>query len=903
MNNKRQKTRSVLQFGLVFMYIFCFVFALPSSAVSPSYLTIENDSGTVFSRGLVRIKLKDPPNGSYKLNQEGGTTSQVDSCIITTNRSNWLYLSSGLNANEEKTFRIEEQKKTDINFVPPSTDPGTEFHFVNFEKAYIVSCEHDNSIQILSNKEKILEEFSLNKGKSYVYRSSNPQNIILKSSKQCFVFESSLSDDPIKQKESGDSDTTTLYGNHLFFFSPSHLWVSTYKKDTKVKILDENQSTVKEFIIQPENGIFIDDLPPATYSLVSTSNVTAQFGFLDNENYSYVIGNSNEVNGFSFGDLLFYSPFDDVNIKLQFDETKKSFNLNTKGDTEVISIIENFSPSLPEYQYFTATSDKPFFVVTYSSGNNFGGEFIPGNHGSFYDSSFIAISSRISKEFSKDQKNLLEFYIQNTYTNISIETTNEEDSQDIELSQYSIYDYLSVNPLEKIIINSDETILCLQLHNYTSKGMFYFVPPVKNSITYAFSNTPSKNGGIFVNNSSNSISLKTFSNPLKWKFFLSNTRNKNSWPFTIFFGFILLLLLILLLVILLKNKEDEPPKLIHEKTVKPEIPINEKTSVVKLKHSEDQKPIKETSSNMEHQKEKVIHNVETLHEVVKPKNTETPSEYNKKKRKMRIDPSIRTEWMDSSDSSTHNEEIDEKNNIKAAPLEKKRKNKKFSIIVPTINKINIDEELPTLNANQESLLKEFRVHKEKHEATKIEKPETKIKKSETLKKEFFTPPEVSPIVKEKSRLIESLKTGSNNISKEDVNNNLIEEAFKNNSKASASNELFEKTIVVDPGSANRLYIEGLLTNFKDVLIAASGSKKLNNDVAKLVKQIKLNANDLAKASTMSDSFNTFEEAGKAFVVCKKKHQHFYVSSYKLPKRVGNITIVSIHEVLNKLNKK
>ncbi len=117
-----------------------------------------------------------------------------------------------------------------------------------------------------------------------------------------------------------------------------------------------------------------------------------------------------------------------------------------------------------------------------------------------------------------------------------------------------------------------------------------------------------------------------------------------------------------------------------------------------------------------------------------------------------------------------------------------------------------------------------------------------------------------------------------------------------------SNPLYQSLIVLDPGSANRLYIEGFLNKFKKAFIASSSSKKLAPEISSHLVPVKLNMNDKAKAITMKDSCNTFEEAGLAFIVCKKKHCKYYISSYQLPKKIMGIEILSVHEIVKSLEK-
>ncbi len=54
---------------------------------------------------------------------------------------------------------------------------------------------------------------------------------------------------------------------------------------------------------------------------------------------------------------------------------------------------------------------------------------------------------------------------------------------------------------------------------------------------------------------------------------------------------------------------------------------------------------------------------------------------------------------------------------------------------------------------------------------------------------------------------------------------------------------------------------------------------------------------------MSDVCDTFEEAGRAFALCKKKRIRFYIASYRLPKILQGITIYSVHDIVKRFQSK
>ncbi len=726
--NHKQTTVSI---GLFFVFLFGSVFSYLHLAYSAelNYLSLRNESGYNYTLGQCSIRLKDPPNGSYILKKEGDEQDTILSCILSTPKTNMILLSSSFKPNEEKIYRIKETKQGDFNSIPISTSPGTLYHFVNYDKAHIISCEPNNKIDVLNNESKVLESFTLEKGKDNVFHSPTPTNIVIKSEKPIYVFESSLSSDPLSQKESGDSDTTTLYGTHLFFYNPGHIWVSAYYPNTKVKILDQNQIPVHNFTINPENGLFLNDLEIGSYSLVSSSPITLQTGFLDNENYSYIFGEINNVNGFSFGDLLFYSPYKDVKINLEYNDLKKTVSLSEPGSSSIVSTIDSFSPSKPEYVYFSASSDLPFYVLSFSSGNNFGGEFSPGSHGSFYDVDFTMISSRVAKEFSKDQKNLLEIYANEPFTSINLNTDSTENNQTISLSKFSFYDYLSAEPLSKISVSSDTLISCLQLHNYTSKGLFYYVPPISTTISYSFHETPSSNGGLFTNNDKTPNSLSLLMDHSRWITFFQQILNPSLLPFTVFFGGFLLLFLFLLLWISFKKitiEKNNPVEKEGQSANKNNsfVPDSSDSAVLSVKKTNSI-----TTAPSVTQSQKTSQSTDSFKKQTNSlEDSATERKEHAEKKKIHIAPEHTPVWMKNSKETPVSEEDHDasestSNEKKSTTIESSHQGnnirKSLRIHTPSLDKSSDLTNLPTLNTDQDAIFSSIKNLKKKKKKDSI----------------------------------------------------------------------------------------------------------------------------------------------------------------------------------------
>jgi hypothetical protein len=916
MNN--QKFLSMIR--NVVLSIFTFFLVLPIVFVygaKPLYLTINNNSATSYSRAQIRIQLENPPNGSYHFIEEGAEskTSSIKSTLSTSPQENLLLLSTPLKSEETKVFQIREQKDSMSSILPISTEAGTFYHFVNYENAHIISCEDENEIEIFTDNKKLLETFVLQKGKTYTYSSMNPTNILIQSQKPIYVYENSLASDSLANKEAEDSDTTTLFGDHLFFYHPGHLWLSSYQKDTIVKILDENQLQIKNITIQPDQGVFIDDLQPGAYSILASSPITAQFGYLDNENFSYVFGNYSTVNGYCFGDLLFYSPFDNADIRLTYKDTKDTISLHKAGESKVVSLIQSYTPSLPEYIYFTASSNVPFYVLTFSSGKNFGGEFSPGFHGTYLDNDFTILSSRISKEFSKDQKGLIELYSQDPHTKIKISTNDPSNDQNVTLSQYAIYNYFSTVPLEKINITSDNSILCLQLHNYTNKGLFYYIPPIENSqISYSFQTSPSRDGALFANPSVGMFHYSMFFSVDRWKAFSRQIFNSTLRIFTIFFGGLILLFLILGLLLILKkplhvdtNVESFPtPKpsdnLLSQNTkdsfpTKDEEDFSSIKSVKKHLHTDDSISTPEPTISV-NSDESVAGETESS----KKSNLET-------KKRIRLDPAHKPKWFNNDTIENKDQKDDSSFSNSNSTSQKYRKGLRIS--EPTMENIDFQKEIPSLHLDEEKIYNE--IHQTNQNQQENVVPTHKIEKTPTpssVKSQMNHYDPVTSKTNLKKTLSDTCKeTEDSSIST--INKEMIQKIYqepvaeKHSKETMVSNfeNLFYTPVVFDPGAANRLFIEGFLHHFTKGFISSISSKKLNPSVVSQLKTIKLNSNDIAKATTMSDVCDTFEEAGRSFALCKKKRIRYYITSYQLPKMLQGITVYSVHDIVKRFQSK
>jgi hypothetical protein len=164
-------------------------------------------------------------------------------------------------------------------------------------------------------------------------------------------------------------------------------------------------------------------------------------------------------------------------------------------------------------------------------------------------------------------------------------------------------------------------------------------------------------------------------------------------------------------------------------------------------------------------------------------------------------------------------------------------------------------------------------------------------------------------IEETKELIDKIKIdNSNTILEKKISDSEVqkirerESFFEINLPIRKSNldEIKDKKIVLDPGSANRLFAEGLLSEFTQPYICKSSTKKLTEDVVKSLKTVDLNRMDLERARIISEKLSSIEEAGKAIILAKKINANLYVTSYRLPNKVYNLNIVRVVDLLKDL---
>ncbi len=752
-----------------------------------------------------------------------------------------LLVQLDMESNEEALLTLSfDAKPFPEHFLIPSTSPGTKHICVNYQRLLVISTQNNNEINFKNREGQILETFQLNKGQMHVFQSSSPQLLIIESQYPVFVYLSSLGDDQVRadmRYEAGDSDTTTLFGSELYFYVNRHLWVSSYE-ETRVSLYDASNFLVWEKNLQANEGIFVSDLSPGAYSINSTAPVTAQFGYLDDENYSFVLGKRDQINGFSFGHLLITSLHPDTTIDLTYFNPRrqqKEIRLENPGDHRWVPIIELFLPYEPEYAFFTLNFDKPVLVNTFSSGTNFGGSFVPGRRGLFVDDYFTYITPKLSREFSKEQKNMMEILGLHNETFISILNSMH---QEVELPQYTNFNFLTYESLSLTKIEGTRPFLLSQVHNYTQKGLFLWVPPLEDRTINATIGRPVQ----FLSNNNEGAGWSNWNiDSFRFSEFFANVTQPQYIFFTIFFASLLLLLLLLLLIFIIGKKTSS--NLVDEENEKPMEKIApEESELVQLMQTMEKKLNQSQSLDTE-----------------KPRLNENIPEEPAEPEKPTLGPS----------------------DIKEAP-EKPIFQEKPSEDATAY---------PRLNVSYEDWIARFKEKKQEQAQRDQDLSNTSSHEPEPIDKKD-TPP--SPIEKKSSEKEIDLPFLDVDHTKSIGDEEII------NSNMSKLSSFFDKKLVLDPGSANRLYHEGLLGNFNQAHMTKSSAKRLQPNVAKLLLQVELNAQDLSKAELFKERLETLEEAGKAIVLCKKKRIGLYITSYRLPNFIQRIQILHISELLKEI---
>ncbi len=152
------------------------------------------------------------------------------------------------------------------------------------------------------------------------------------------------------------------------------------------------------------------------------------------------------------------------------------------------------------------------------------------------------------------------------------------------------------------------------------------------------------------------------------------------------------------------------------------------------------------------------------------------------------------------------------------------------------------------------------------------------------------PPEPAPdpVVEEKP---EEPEETVSEIDKIDLPVSKITPAIRN-----LAHQLSGEGIVADPGSLVRLYKEGMVDLFSRIYIVSQSTGVLPPHISNMsiLEKTVLTPKDLEKVAKLARDIGVFEEVARALVLAEKNNLPNYITSAKLPERLGKIKITSVN---------
>lgn len=124
--------------------------------------------------------------------------------------------------------------------------------------------------------------------------------------------------------------------------------------------------------------------------------------------------------------------------------------------------------------------------------------------------------------------------------------------------------------------------------------------------------------------------------------------------------------------------------------------------------------------------------------------------------------------------------------------------------------------------------------------------------------------------------------------------NLSDQKFSPMAKNLAQ-KLCSEGVVADPGAIVRLGREGLLDMFTRIIISSSAAAVIPSHISSMpiFEKVVLTQKENEKANKLAKTLGIFEEVARALVVAEKTNTQNYLSSARLPERLGKIKVTSI----------
>lgn len=117
--------------------------------------------------------------------------------------------------------------------------------------------------------------------------------------------------------------------------------------------------------------------------------------------------------------------------------------------------------------------------------------------------------------------------------------------------------------------------------------------------------------------------------------------------------------------------------------------------------------------------------------------------------------------------------------------------------------------------------------------------------------------------------------------------------------AQLADQMNRAGVVADPGAIMRLHKEGLLSLLSKISIAHTASSLLPGTLSMdpRFERVPIMGKDAERANRISSELGVFEEVGRALVVAEKTRSEFYLTTARLPERMGKLKVVHVERFI------
>lgn len=284
-----------------------------------------------------------------------------------------------LDPNENKTLVLEfgsdlEQSNKHI-FMPNFY--GTKFVGIGSGKLVIISLSKENLVKVIGKNKNIFEG-KLSEKEFKIIPLEENEVFSIESNAPLFAFVSSLSENP---DINSSDDFSSVFGKHFLLYIPKEIFISALKS-TKVKVSDLNGGVIYDGVLKDREIYFKTSLKEGIYEIESEEPVNVTFGYVDDNIYGIMYGDTESFKGVSFGSTLISSIFPNTSINIKTPSESKQFVLAKKGDLLEYKAINNFKENNTEFIPIYITYSDPVIIYSDSNFGNLGGEQIPSLDGS-----------------------------------------------------------------------------------------------------------------------------------------------------------------------------------------------------------------------------------------------------------------------------------------------------------------------------------------------------------------------------------------------------------------------------------------------------------------------------------------------------------------------------------------